>query len=37
VRVRAEWIEELVWSDVRSFLKNPGEVLERVSPNYSRR
>jgi site-specific DNA recombinase len=29
-RVRAEWLEELVWSDVRSFLKNPGEVLERV-------
>src|SRR5215218_3477141 len=28
--VRAEWLEELVWSDVRSFLKNPGEVLERV-------
>jgi hypothetical protein len=27
--VRAEWLEELVWSDVRSFLKNPGEVLER--------
>lgn len=30
MRVRAEWLEELVWSDVRSFLKNPGEVLERV-------
>src|SRR5215217_5537945 len=30
VHVRAEWLEELVWSDVRSFLKNPGEVLERV-------
>ena len=29
-RVRAEWLEELVWSDVRSFLKNPGEVLERA-------
>ena len=28
--VRAEWLEELVWSDVRSFLKNPGEVLGRV-------
>jgi site-specific DNA recombinase len=23
VRVRAEWLEELVWSDVRSFLKKP--------------
>jgi site-specific DNA recombinase len=28
--VKAEWIEELVWADVRSFLKNPGEVLQRV-------
>lgn len=28
--VRAEWLEETVWSDVRRFLKNPGEVLERV-------
>jgi site-specific DNA recombinase len=28
--VRAEWLEETVWADVRSFLKNPGEVLERV-------
>jgi site-specific DNA recombinase len=30
VLVRADWLEELVWSDVRSFLKNPGEILERV-------
>jgi site-specific DNA recombinase len=29
-RVRAEWLEELVWADVRRFLKNPGKVLERV-------
>ena len=28
--VKAEWLEDLVWQDVRSFLKNPGEVLERV-------
>jgi site-specific DNA recombinase len=28
--VSAEWLEELVWQDVRSFLTNPGEVLERV-------
>jgi len=28
--VRAEWLEELIWSDVRRFLKNPGEVLERA-------
>ena len=26
----AEWIEGLVWSDVRSFLESPGEVLERI-------
>jgi uncharacterized protein (DUF2267 family) len=28
--VAAEWLETLVWQDVRSFLENPGEVLERV-------
>jgi uncharacterized protein len=28
--VRAEWVEELVWQDVRRFLENPGEVLERL-------
>ena len=28
--VNAEWLEELVWADVRYFLENPGEVLERV-------
>jgi uncharacterized protein len=28
--VRAEWIEDLVWQDVRRFLANPGEVLERL-------
>jgi site-specific DNA recombinase len=27
---RDKWLEELVWSDVRRFLENPGEVLERV-------
>jgi site-specific DNA recombinase len=26
--VNAEWLEELVWSDVRRFLENPGEILE---------
>jgi site-specific DNA recombinase len=26
----AEWIEGLVWSEVRGFLESPGEVLERV-------
>jgi site-specific DNA recombinase len=29
-RVSAEWLEEAIWTDVRRFLKNPGEVLERV-------
>jgi type I restriction-modification system DNA methylase subunit len=28
--VKAEWLEETVWADVRRFLDNPGEVLERV-------
>ena len=29
-RVNAEWLEQKVWADVRRFLANPGEVLERV-------
>jgi hypothetical protein len=28
--VRAEWLEETVWADVRQFLEDPGAVLERV-------
>src|SRR5215207_2858159 len=28
--VNAAWLEQTVWSDVRRFLENPGEVLERV-------
>jgi len=28
--IRAEWLEEEVWSDMRRFLQNPGEVLDRV-------
>jgi site-specific DNA recombinase len=28
--VNAEWLEDLVWQDVRGFLENPGEALERV-------
>ena len=28
--INAEWLESLVWQDVRGFLQNPGEVLERV-------
>jgi site-specific DNA recombinase len=28
--VAAEWLEGTVWADVRGFLENPGEVLERV-------
>jgi len=26
----ALWLEELVWQDIRGFVENPGEVLERV-------
>lgn len=29
-KVRADWLEELVWSDVREFIQNPGEALQRV-------
>jgi site-specific DNA recombinase len=28
--VTASWLEEMVWADVRQFLEDPGEVLERV-------
>ena len=28
--VNAKWLEETVWADVRGFLENPGEALERV-------
>ena len=28
--VNAAWLEELVWADVRRFLNDPGEVIERV-------
>jgi site-specific DNA recombinase len=31
----AGWLEDLVWSDVRRFLENPGEVLERVREQHS--
>ena len=26
----AQWLEDLVWQDVKRFLENPGEILERV-------
>jgi site-specific DNA recombinase len=29
-RMSAPWLEELVWADVKRFVTNPGEVLERV-------
>jgi site-specific DNA recombinase len=29
-RVSAPWLEDLVWSDVKRFVTDPGEVLERV-------
>ena len=28
--VKAGWLEDLVWTDVRRFLEDPGDVLERV-------
>src|SRR5215217_317979 len=33
--VSAKWLEETVWADVRQFLENPGEVLERVREQLS--
>jgi site-specific DNA recombinase len=35
-RVSAPWLENLVWQDIRRFLKNPGEVLERVRRQFER-
>ena len=32
--VSAEWLEELVWSDVRRFLKNPGMILDRLREQH---
>ena len=32
--VRAEWLEELVWSDIRRFVENPGKVLERLREQH---
>jgi site-specific DNA recombinase len=29
-RISAPWLEDLVWSDVKRFVTDPGEVLERV-------
>jgi site-specific DNA recombinase len=34
-KVKAGWLEELVWADVRSFLENPGEVLQRVREQFA--
>ena len=28
--IAADWMEDLVWADVRAFLENPGVVLERL-------
>ena len=28
--IPAPWLEEVAWADIRSFLENPGEVLQRV-------
>ena len=32
--VSTEWLEDLVWSDVRRFLKNPGAILERLREQH---
>ena len=32
--LNAEWLEGLVWSDVRRFLQDPREVLERVREQF---
>ena len=32
--LNAEWLEDLVWQDVRRFLENPGEILERVREQH---
>jgi hypothetical protein len=32
--VSAEWLEELVWSDVRRLLEDPGEILERLREQH---
>ncbi len=34
--VAAEWLEDLIWADVRRFLHDPGEVLERVKEQMER-
>jgi site-specific DNA recombinase len=34
-RVSGKWLEAIVWEDVKRFLSNPGEVLERVRSQFS--
>jgi hypothetical protein len=34
-KAKAGWLAELVWADVRSFLENPGEVLQRVREQFA--
>jgi site-specific DNA recombinase len=33
----AVWLEDLVWQDIRGFVENPGEVLERVKEQMEER
>jgi len=33
-RVSAPWLEELVWQDIKQFIENPGETLERVRAQF---
>jgi site-specific DNA recombinase len=35
-RVSASWLEDLVWTDVRRFLEEPGEVLQRARESLER-
>jgi hypothetical protein len=34
-KAKAGWLAELVWADVRSFLENPGEVLQRAREQFA--
>jgi site-specific DNA recombinase len=33
--VNGEYVERLVWADIESFLRNPGEIIERLRQRFS--
>lgn len=33
--LNGEYVEQLVWADIESFLRNPGEILERLRQRFS--